>query len=373
MFLLNFIPWYLGNKYKLLSNIEKEILRISSKWNTICDLFAWSWIIGDFLKSDYKIIANDIEYYSYIINRTILNFDKDKLKKINLGNILSALDKKLQITGLKREIEDISKYLQNISNRKPSKDYFFYNNFAGSYFSINQCLEVDFYRLYIEKKFKWFEKDYLIALGIFWLNAIVNSVWSHFAQPRLPKDKNLKIIENKYKKSFYDIISRKHNEVMNHIKDIKIFSKENKVYNMDYNFFLGNSEKIDVFYIDTPYTIDHYSRFYHIINTFSKYDYPAVEGKWLYRKDRFQSNFCIKTKVKSEFDNMISKIKKNYNAKIVLSYSDSYRSLISKTDIDKIFKKYYKNVKIVEIKYNYSWFWQSSWNSWNELLFIASC
>jgi len=371
MFLLNFIPWYLGNKSKLLHIIEKEINSISKQWDTICDLFAWSGVIWDYFKNNYNIISNDIEYYSYIINEVNINFDKKELLKLNLNDIVNNLKNEIDNTWLKQEIWDITEYLNKLWKRKKKKENFFYSNFVWTYFSVNQWLEIDLYRLNIEKNYKWFTRSYLIALWIYGLYNVVNSVWNHFAQPRWIKDKNLAIIKKKFQKSFFDVVIKKHNEILKNIDWINSFSSKNISENLDYKDFLKKWHKINTFYIDTPYTIDHYSRFYHILNTFSKYDYPKVEWIWLYREDRFQSPFCLKTKVEEEFEYMISTVFKKYNANIVLSYSDSYRSLLHKDKILEIFKRYYKDVKLEEIKYNYSWLWQGSWNNCNELLFTA--
>lgn len=371
MFLLNFIPWYLWNKYKLLTYIEKEIKSISKKWDTICDLFAWSWIVWDYLKSEYKIISNDIEYYSFIINKVVLNFNKNEFNNIHLEQIINETNIKISNTNLNEKLLEVGIHKNKVKKVEENNRYFFYSNFSWIYFSANQCLEIDLFRIYIEENFDWFEKDYLISLWIYWLYSIVNSVWNHFAQPRLIKEKNFKIINNKFNKSFFDVIKRKHSEISLNINEIKIKSENNLSINLDYNDLLNNKFNINTFYIDTPYTIDHYSRFYHMLNTFAKYDYPEVEWIWLYRTDRFQSPFCIKTKAENEFENMIKKIFDLHWANIVLSYSDSYRSLLHKDKILRILNKYYKNVKLQEIDYNYSWLWQSSWNKCKELLFTA--
>ena len=91
---------------------------------------------------------------------------------------------------------------------------------------------------------------------------------------------------------------------------------------------MGN---VDVFYLDPPYTTDHYSRFYHVLETLVKYDYPSLERKKYhgemrimngrYRNDRFQSNYCIPSKGYGEFERIIKMINKT-GAAIVMSYSE---------------------------------------------------
>ena len=80
--------------------------------------------------------------------------------------------------------------------------------------------------------------------------------------------------------------------------------------------------KVDVIYIDPPYTNAHYSRFYHILETLVKYDYPDTEYHGRYRTDRYQSPFGIKSKAHDEFDTMIS-LCRTARKSLVISYSDT--------------------------------------------------
>lgn len=77
-----------------------------------------------------------------------------------------------------------------------------------------------------------------------------------------------------------------------------------------------------VIYCDPPYTSDHYSRYYHLVETLLLYDYPRVESKGLYRPDRFSSPFSIKTKVRGAFGQLIYAAS-CLPATLVLSYPDN--------------------------------------------------
>ena len=61
---------------------------------------------------------------------------------------------------------------------------------------------------------------------------------------------------------------------------------QNKTYNLDYKKLLKLKELKDVetFYLDSPYSGEQYSRFYHILETLVKYDNPEVLFKAKYRK-----------------------------------------------------------------------------------------
>jgi adenine-specific DNA-methyltransferase len=52
-----------------------------------------------------------------------------------------------------------------------------------------------------------------------------------------------------------------------------------------------------IYYVDPPYTKDHYSRYYHVLETLTRYDYPDAVGIGRYRPDRFRSTFAVKTEV----------------------------------------------------------------------------
>jgi len=88
---------YLGNKRKLLEFIGTNILNISMKLNKekliILDGFSGSGIVSRYLKKYASIlITNDLEYYSYIINKCYMSNKCDlNIKKINeLVNYLNS-------------------------------------------------------------------------------------------------------------------------------------------------------------------------------------------------------------------------------------------------------------------------------------------
>ncbi len=78
---------YIGNKRSLIGNIEKEVEQISErlgKEKLVCaDLFAGSGIVARMLKKhSSKLIVNDMENYSSVINSCYLTDKKDFPKKL---------------------------------------------------------------------------------------------------------------------------------------------------------------------------------------------------------------------------------------------------------------------------------------------------
>ena len=67
---------YIGSKHKLSNFIKSTVYSVvgndlSNK--VLCDIFAGTGIVGRNFKADVKkIIANDIEYYSYVLNKNYI-------------------------------------------------------------------------------------------------------------------------------------------------------------------------------------------------------------------------------------------------------------------------------------------------------------
>ena len=67
---------YIGSKYKLSDYISKTILSVvgnnlSNK--VFCDLFAGTGIVGrNFKNKVHKVISNDLEFYSFVLNKNYI-------------------------------------------------------------------------------------------------------------------------------------------------------------------------------------------------------------------------------------------------------------------------------------------------------------
>ena len=62
---------YIWSKLSLLKFLEESIWKVvTEKDYQFSDLFAWTWIVGRYFKQKgHRIIANDLQYYSYVLNR----------------------------------------------------------------------------------------------------------------------------------------------------------------------------------------------------------------------------------------------------------------------------------------------------------------
>jgi len=86
---------YIGSKLKLSSWIKDEITAtVGDDLNdkTFCDIFAGTGIIGRVFKRDVgQVIANDLEYYSFVLNRNYIGNHKEIKEKERLLEELNAL------------------------------------------------------------------------------------------------------------------------------------------------------------------------------------------------------------------------------------------------------------------------------------------
>ena len=75
---------YLGTKTTLVDEIYGLIndKGISNDNYTFCDAFSGTGAVGEFLKDKFRIIANDVQYYSFVMTQAKLNTPDLKFSKL---------------------------------------------------------------------------------------------------------------------------------------------------------------------------------------------------------------------------------------------------------------------------------------------------
>lgn len=344
---------YMGSKREIIDFIEESIieLNVESKW--LCDLFAGSSIVAGSLNYKFNIHANDIQTYSGILAKTYLS---------NLGSIkLTCLD----------EIEDkVGKLVKQLYAKYPELIFSYKNHFdlesfaliekeqqklidkdfeigfhlftkyySGTYWSFDQCVWIDSLRA-VAEQYNGKPEYYAILSSLIFAMSYTSQSTGHYAQYRDPLTSS----------SMTDILSYREREIWPYFekKFLELISipyynsQKFKVTSLDYLDCLRIIEDNSVVYADPPYQSVHYSRFYHVLETLVKYDYPKVEYKGRYREDRHQSPFCKKTTVNKAFENLFEGVflKKSH---LVLSYSDTGMITLDEINFiaNKIFSKKY--------------------------------
>ena len=137
----------------------------------------------------------------------------------------------------------------------------------------------------------------------------------------------------------------------------------NRIIQGDYKDCLRMlTDNVKTVYADPPYTRDHYSRFYHVLETIARGDAPAIAtvkihgetrfSNGLYRRDRHQSPFCIRSKAPSAFNDMFLAVSST-GRNLLLSYSPydatkkTHPRVVTMKQLMSWAKRYFKNVEVV--------------------------
>ena len=310
---------YLGCKTKLLREIA-ELMQKKKLFNgnrTFFDAFSGTGSVGDFFKSQFKIIANDIQYYSYVMTQAKLNAYDCKFEKLGC---------------------DPFDFFN--TTRKITKG-FIYNNYSPAksdrmYFSEYNAGRIDFIRQTIEQWYlfgKITEHEYYYLIGCL-LESVskvsnVAGVYGSFLKtwdPRALKDLVFIPVEQDSVQSLY----------------------EAEVYNKPLEKLI-NDISGDILYLDTPYTTNQYSVQYHLLETIAKYDEPVISGKGGLRNTTVtSSDFTKKGNAEIAFEYIVAKAQFKH---ILLSYSSD--GIMSEKFIEAVLKRYGKPETFEKVKIAY--------------------
>lgn len=306
---------YIGSKYSLLDFIKQSIHATLETFNEerqpremiFADLFAGTGVVcGAFKEEGYSIIANDIQYYSYVITKHTIenngNLDKERCSKL--------IDKLNALEGIEGFI------YKNYSYEGTEGQAF-----RRMYFSAFNAKKCDAIRAEIES---WLingqinNNEYYFLLG-----SLINSI---------DKYANTTSVYGAYLKKLKTSALK---EMILTPLPITHGSVNCKVYNEDITKLIKKVSG-DILYLDPPYNSRQYCTNYHLLETIAKADNPAIYGKTGLREYSSQKSiFCDKNKVTDAFDELIQNAKFKY---IFLSYNNE--GLMPFNTIEKIMKKY---------------------------------
>ena len=311
---------YIGSKLSLLEFLEESINKVVGKnCNTFCDLFAGTGAVGSFFKKKgYKIISNDIQYYSYVLNRHYIGNHKE-LPFLELIKKIPEL-RKIQTKNRKDFVCD---YLSKLKGKKG----FIYKNycFGGTkgkkeqrqYFSDENGERCDAIRQKIES---W-KKEKLISDNEYYF--LVTSLLES-----IDKYANTASVYGAFLKQ---LKKSAQNSLVLKPATLIINEQEHEVFNEDINDVLGKVSG-DILYLDPPYNQRQYATNYHMLETIAKYDNPEIHGKTGLREYESQKSlYCSRLQVKEVFKDLILRAKTKY---IFLSYNNE--GLMTHNDIKEI-------------------------------------
>lgn len=338
LYLTEQIITYLGNKRNLLPEIKTVIddiilaLHKETKDIVAVDLFSGSGVVARLLKNyGFKVISNDLEGYSSILNNCYLSnqVDFDDMRyNYHREKIQTLLDN-----------EDYTKGIIT-TNYAPIDD----NNIQvgeRAFYTSKNAKIIDTIRNYIdnieEENKKFFLAPLLYEASV---HTNTSGVFKGFY-----KDSKTNI--GKFGGNGENALSRIKGEIC--IKK-PVFSEKNTeycVYQKDANILVKDLDMVDIMYIDPPYNQHPYASNYFMLNVIAENKLngelskvsgiPNIWNHSLYNK---------KQEVKNVFTDLIEGAKSRY---IVVSYNSE--GFITMEEISEILQKF-GTVNIKEINYN---------------------
>lgn len=371
---------YLGSKLRLNASIRNSIEQIVPVGGRVCDLFAGSGTVSLGLRHAWGVTAIDIQEYSRVLASAILNpphraeqsartiymaanselgqrlrFAVEPLIKHEHSCIAEAeagsmdplcrlLEKgSLLLAASKSDSEDSDlivaqrKTLERLKSEGldsgPSSVISRY--YGGVYFSWKQALELDVC-LDIAHRKPAFMRDQALAALMSVASDIVNTVGKQFAQPIRPRDSKgrpkVHLVRQTLRDRSIDV-KELYKSWLQRYESIPPARHAHQAIRGNFEDILQDYvEHVDLVYADPPYTRDHYSRYYHVLETMALRDEPAIStttirsdgipipSRGLYREERHQSPFCIKSKAPGAFD-LLCRMVAQAGKPLLLSYS----------------------------------------------------
>ena len=338
---------YMGSKREIIDFVKESVatLDVNSEW--FCDLFAGTAVVSGSFKGEYNIHANDVQIYSSVLASTYLSNLKGDIGAMELKSIKRKVDelnkqfhKKYPFdynyeTELSlKEFVELEKAQQNLVDKEFNIGFHLFTRYySGTYWSFKQCVWIDSMRA-VAEQYKGMPEYYAILSSLIFAMSYASQSTGHYAQYRdANSESSMQDILLYRKRDLWPYFERKFLELSTYVNgNTSIF----KTTTLDYVDCLRIINEGAIVYADPPYQSVHYSRFYHVLETLVKYDYPKVLYKGRYRDDRHQSPFCKKTTVKEAFTALFEGIKYK-KAHLVLSYCDT--GMISLETIKKLGKK----------------------------------
>lgn len=403
---------YLGSKLRLVNLICEAVDQIDPSGGPVCDLFAGSGTVSRALSERRSVISVDIQEYSRVLCAALLHPPTVDLQALNLfwqnvhssdhaGRLLKAVEPlavyesiclkeaesgnleplcdllehgsliALEQNACQAIYPELRSVLEEASLRlgkaklADGPGALITRYYGGIYFSYTQAAQIDLLLESIES-LPASQKNAFLAAVLSTASEVVNTIGKQFAQPLRPRTP-----DGKPKKKLYSLVTRDrsidilklYQSWLKRYLSIPVSEQPHKVIRQDYAEALDTlMGAVSVVYADPPYTRDHYSRFYHVLETICLRDNPPVStvriageqriSRGFYRTERHQSPFCIKSKAPEAFSLLFEKTRK-LGVPLVLSYSPYEKDsgarprLMTIDEISEIAKKYFRQVAVL--------------------------
>ena len=350
---------YLGSKWRMLDHIAEAIDRVAPpRRSLMVDLFTGTGVVARRIAEQHPVLATDIQEYSRVLAsallspvavdiRSFLDYLRETRKANEWMGDLSAWEARrlnqtldataddiesgsLALGGWSRDHTQVRELVAEVTRGRT--DWTTLHYYGGVYFSYAQAMHIDVAASWARSLGRG--RDTALAAALSTASELVSSVGSHFAQPLRPRDasgqlksRQLAGVRSLRLISASEIFATK----LNQFSRLAPTASQARTVKADFRDTLKDlSPSTAVVYADPPYTRDHYSRFYHVLETLALGDDPGIStmrlkdgthpSRGLYRLDRHQSPFSIVSEAPRAFAELFDDVSR-IGASLVLSYS----------------------------------------------------
>lgn len=405
--------YYLGCKTEFTSTIKAAIDEVDPSGGRLGDVFAGTGAVAASLGERREVTTADVQEYSRVLCSAILRpsritsqeitdivSDIEQAEKISRNRLcfepLIAHEQECIHFAVNGEVDALIELLESkpLAAREeglrlnPTKlddiadevtlglksdtlwtspDTTVSRLFGGVYFSFEQAVMLDAI-LTRANSGDIDARDTLVAAALSTASILVNTVGKQFAQPIRPKNKHGKV-----KAGLVEVVHR--DRSMSTLRVYELWLRKYSILpraigkplalRQDYREAIAEqAPSLSVLYADPPYTRDHYSRFYHVLETMCLRDNPTFSqitkggeltvSRGLYREDRHQSDFCIRSLAPAAFKELFANARKS-NLPLVLSYSPheagdgTHPRVVGMDQIMEIARQHYDRVEVSAI------------------------
>lgn len=376
---------YMGNKRALASDVAAVCATLDPE-RPLVDLFGGMCnVAGAVASSERPVYVNDIQSYAELAARCLIASPK---RTPHRGTVETALRQGFLCNRgalRKRFAEDLSEEAGALASASPDQltaaenewrhaandaevaaelaglrksPEFPYRlcalSFSWGYFGLEQAIDLDSLRFAIDEAM---EEDRLSVADARWMRfallqtaSRIASSPGHFAQYLRPTNPT----------ATARILSYRSREVwawfLEDVSTLRPYGtvqwrRRNRVRRGEAVGFAGAAyDLLDgapaIFYADPPYSKEHYSRFYHVLETLERYDYPKLSGAGRYRDDRFRSGFAVASLVEDSSRALFARVA---SAEGVLLFSYPSTGLLSKrsASVAGLLSDYFADVSLV--------------------------
>ena len=406
--------YYLGCKSSFTSAIKAAIDEIDPSGGRLVDLFAGTGSVGAALGATREVTTVDVQEYSRVLCSAVLNpptLSSSEIKNIvaralhdettkqilwclqplikherecieaavigDFNALVELIESPPLVVCASPKVKSPSSRLDHATSKAfcrlheaglwQSTATTVSRYFGGLYFSFIQAAMLDAV-LSVADSYDEINRNTLKAAALSTASQLVNTVGKQFAQPIQPRNKSGEV-----KPSLLKVVQRDRS-----LEVLELYQTWLGKYAMlpkaigkpqflrqDYLGALAqHGETFSVIYADPPYTRDHYSRFYHVLETMCLRDNPVVSqvmkdgnlvpSRGAYREERHQSDFCIRSTAPVAFESLF-RLAREHDLPLVLSYSPheaedgTHPRVVSMSQIIELANQHYNRVEVCAV------------------------